>query len=480
MKISAGAEWIIVGRLELGLLLPYPHVGMERRLAGVVAALEQSFGSRSVITDPEITSRYLTDWTGRFKGDALCVLRPVNSWQVQKALEIAREFHTPITTQGGNTGLVGGATPTARGIVLSTELLKGIDIDPELQIAKVGAGVTLSELNLKAGEAGLRFAVDLASRDSATMGGMVATNAGGIHLIRYGGTRQQLLGIEAVLGNGRLITRMEGLLKDNSGYDWPSVLCGSEGTLGVITNVVFKLITMPAHRSVALISVDTIGGALRIMADAKRRFSQLNAIELMSRNGIELVQLFGGERWPFPAIEAFALLVELSGPFIEVEELAEFLDAHDEVVDAALANDSRADRLWYWRERHTVAINHAGIPRKLDISLPIRAIPAFVGYVNGLVAGEHPEVKVVLFGHLGDGNIHVNLLNVDERDDEIDHEIYAGVASYGGSISAEHGIGRAKVHDLTLTRSDSDIESMKSLKEALDPSMILNPGVLFE
>lgn len=453
---------------------------MERCLAGVVEALERSFGSRSVITDPEIISSYLTDWTGRFKGDALCVVRPVNSWQVQRALEIARESHTPLITQGGNTGLVGGATPVVRGIVLSTELLKGIEIDAELQIAKVGAGVTLSELNLRAGEAGLRFAVDVASRDSATLGGMVATNAGGIHVIRYGGTRQQLLGIEAVLGNGRLIARMEGLLKDNSGYDWPSILCGSEGTLGVITSVVLKLIPVPAHRSVALISVDTLAGALRIMADAKRRFSRLNAIELMSRSGIELVQLLGGERWPFLAVPAFALLVELSGAEIEVEELAEFLDTHDEVVDAALANDSRADGLWYWRERHTVAINHAGIPRKLDVSIPIRAIPAFVGYVKDLVEKEHPGVKVVLFGHLGDGNIHVNLLNVDESDDELDHEIYAGVASYGGSISAEHGIGRAKVHDLTLTRSDSDIESMKSLKRALDPAMILNPGVLFE
>jgi len=451
-----------------------------RNLADIVEALRRSFGAGSVVTDPDIMSGYLTDWTGRFKGQARCIIRPVNIWQVQRAVEIVRAWHTSLITQGGNTGLVGGATPVNGGIVLSSQFLKEIDIDVNSRVARVGAGVTLSELNLKAGEVGLRFAVDLASRDSATLGGMVATNAGGIHVIRYGGTRQQLVGIEAVLGNGQVISRMEGLHKDNSGYDWPSILCGSEGTLGVITRVAVNLITVPAHRSVALIAVDTLSGAIQVMGDARRKFPHLDAAEFMCSSGLELVKRIHGPRWPLGEIPSFALLIEVEGDDIEVDEMAEFLELHDEVLDAALASDSRAEGLWYWREQQTVAINHFGVPHKFDVSVPVSDMAGFVDHVSELVEIEYPSVQTIFFGHLGDGNVHVNLLNVDESDEEIDHEILAIVASYGGSISAEHGIGRAKVHDLSLTRSQEDIESMKSLKKALDPDLILNPGILFD
>ena len=449
-------------------------------MADVVEALRKSFGAASVVTDPDITSGYLTDWTGRYKGEALCVIRPVNSWQVQRAVEIASASHTPLITQGGNTGLVGGATPVGGGIVLSTQFLKGIDIDENSRVAKLGAGVTLSELTTKAQEAGLRFAVDIASRQSATVGGMVATNAGGIHLIQYGGMRQQLLGIETVLGNGQLISRMEGLHKDNSGYDWSSILCGSEGTLGVITQVAVKLVSAPVHCSVALIAVDSLSGAIRIMRDVRGAFANLDAVEFMSRSGLELVQRLQGVKWPLKEIPPYALLIEVEGDDIEVEEIADFLESHEDVLDAALANDARADGLWYWREQHTVAISHFGVPHKLDVSLPIGAMAGFVRYVSELLELEYPQVRAVIFGHLGDGNVHVNLLNVEESNEELDHEIFATVASYGGSISAEHGIGRAKVHDLSLTRSPQDIESMRSLKKALDPALILNPGVLFD
>ncbi|TAN21030.1 MAG: FAD-binding oxidoreductase [Actinomycetota bacterium] len=446
----------------------------------VVEALRKSFGSNSVVTDPEITTSNATDWTGRFRGEAICVIRPVNPWQVQRAIEIARNSHTPITTQGGNTSLVGGATPVNGGVILSSQFLKGIEIERTSQIARVGAGVTLTELNSKAGEFGLRFAVDLAARDSATLGGMVATNAGGIHVLRYGGTRQQLVGIEAILGTGQMISRMEGLYKDNSGYDWASILCGSEGTLGVITKAVVKLVPAAKHRSVALVSVDTLAGAIRIMAEARRTFASLDAAEFMSRAGLKLVQRLGEKRWPLGDMPAYALLLETAGDEVEVDELAEFLENHEEATDAALAYDSRADGLWSWREEQSVAINSQGIPHKLDVTIPIEEMPAFVGYVSELIGIEYPRVQAIFFGHLGDGNIHVNLLNVDEADDEIDHEILATVASSGGSISAEHGIGRAKVHDLSLTRSPQDIGSMLSIKRALDPSHILNPGILFD
>lgn len=443
-----------------------------------ISALKESLGSNVVVSDPEITGSYGTDWTGRFKGKVLCVLRPANAWQVQRIIEIARVSGVPVVPQGGNTGLVGGSVPSRSGIVVSSSALKGVEVDPISRIAKVGAGVTLTELDDHASRYNLRFAVDLASRDSATLGGMVATNAGGIHLIKYGGTRQQLLGIEAIFGSGKQITRMEGLHKDNSGYDWPSILCGSEGTLAFITKVAVKLIQMPAHRSVALISLETLSGAIHLMNDIRGAFGQLDAVEFMSEKGLDLVAKLGGPSWPLGKIPPYALLVEAAGDNVEVEALSELLEDHPEVVDAALAHDSRADGLWRWREQISIAIGHDGIPHKLDVTIPIHEISRFVSNLGELLESEYPKVQPVIFGHLGDGNVHVNLLGAEDTDEELDHEVLAMVASFGGSISAEHGIGRAKVDDLSLTRSPQDIEAMRALKHLFDPSLIMNPGVI--
>ncbi len=452
---------------------------MEVSLTDIVTALAETIGEKSVVTDHDIVSSYLTDWTGRFRGEAFCVVRPVNSKQVRDTVDLAKRFDVPLVAQGGNTGLVGGATPVKKAIILSTKLLSGIELDHDLQLAKVGAGVTLSALNAEAQKAGLKLGVDLASRDSATVGGMVATNAGGIHVIRYGGMRRQVLGIEAVLGNGRLISRMEGLEKDNSGFDWPSILCGSEGTLGVITQLTLKLVSVPRHRAVALVALHTLSAALAVMTEARRRLGGLSAMEFMTSNGIELVSNLDGAPWPFNNIPSISLLVEAAGEDDQMEKLAYFLDSLEDVVDAVMAGDSAADGLWYWRESHTLAISRKGVARKLDVSIPIRAIPAFVDDLTHLLENDYQQVKPILFGHLGDGNIHVNLLDVAEGDTGIEHRIYKMVSTYGGSISAKHGIGRAKVNELALTRSQDDIESMKSVKSALDPASVLNPGVLF-
>lgn len=445
----------------------------------IVEALISNLGSRALITDPEILSGFTSDWTGRFTGEAIGAVRPTNSWQVQRIVEIARSHSTPIVTQGGNTGLVGGGVPVQGGLILLTQLLKGIELDPASQVASVGAGVTLSELNARAREVGLRFGVDLASRESATIGGMAATNAGGIHVLRYGSTRQQLLGIEAVLGTGHLISRMDALYKDNTGYDWASILCGSEGTLGIITRVALRLIPIQPHATVALISLESLEDAVRLTGGLRRQFYQLDAAEVMALNGLELVHQLEGRKWPLGDLPPYALLVELTGNEVLVEELAEFLEAHEGILDAALAYDSAAESLWYWREQHTVAISRHGVPHKLDVTLPMSDLANFVISLIELLSGEFPSVRLVLFGHLGDGNIHINLLNVGDKDGDVDHEILAMVASYGGSISSEHGIGQAKAGDLSLTRTPEDISSMKALKAALDPEGILNPGVLF-
>lgn len=447
----------------------------------VLDALRDRLGDDGVVADKEIVAGYLDDWTGRFHGKAVCVTRPADTKDVVAIMQVAKERSVPVVTQGGNTGLAGGAIPTRGGIILSTERLKSIELDSLAQVAKVGAGVTLSELNEYLAASGLRFAVDLASRDSATLGGMAATNAGGIHLIRFGGTRQQLLGVEAVLGGGQLISRMEGLQKDNSGYDWPSILCGSEGTLGVITRVAVKVVSKPRHRSVALVSLSSLRSALKLMSAARKRFSHLDAVEFMSESGLRLVEGLGAQKWPLTGdIPECALLFEVEGDEVYLDEMADFLGKSDDLLDSALAYDSRADALWYWREQHTVAIGHEGVPHKLDISIPLSVIPEFSEAVIKLLEERFPSARLVLFGHLADGNIHVNILNVDPDDYRIDHEIFRIVAHFGGSISAEHGIGRAKVRDLTLTRSRDDLDSMVAVKKALDPALVLNPGILFD
>lgn len=444
-----------------------------------VTLLKQQLGEEWVIDDPEIIDSYGEDWTKRFKGTVLCLVRPINIWQIQKVLEVARITQTPVVTQGGNTGLVGGAIPVMEGIVLSMQRFDQVEIDPVSKTAIVGAGCTLSKLNEVALAFGLQFAVDIASRGTATIGGMVATNAGGIHVIRHGSTRHQLVGIEAVFGTGQVISRLDGLMKDNSGYDWPSILCGSEGTLAVITQVVVKLIDIPRNRIVALIGLETLDDAISFQNSLRRRFDSIDAIEFMTRFGIELVQDIGGKSWPLSRLFPIVLLVELVGHDLSSVELAEFLDSHFKVQDAVISEDSASSGLWYWREMHTEAISKVGIPHKFDVSLPHKSISPFVISLNEFLVRECSGVLTVIFGHLGDGNVHVNLLGINLNDD-VDEAIFAMVASFGGSISAEHGIGQAKSKFLSLTRTPHDIESMLQIKNALDPYGVLNPGIIFE
>lgn len=452
---------------------------MQVRTVDPVAQLKEQLGERWVIDDPQLIRSYGVDWTGRFHGTVLCVVRPINTWQIQRVLEIARNCHTPVYVHGGNTGLAGGATPVKPGIVVTMQRFDQVEIDPISKTALVGAGCQLDKVNQSAAQYGLQFAVDIASRGSATIGGMVATNAGGIHVIRHGSTRHQLLGIEAVFGTGNVVSRLEGLFKDNSGYDWPSLLCGSEGTLAIITQVVIKLIDIPCDRVVSLIGMETLQDAVSLQARLRQRFDNLDAIEFMTAEGIELVGDIDHKSWPLKNLYPIVLLVELAGKEVSSMDLAEFLDGSDLVHDAVFAEDSLADSLWYWRELHSEAISKVGVPHKFDVSFSPQAIPSFVDAVDQFLAEEYEQVKVIFFGHLGDGNVHVNLLG-DDLNDDLDEAILALVASFSGSISAEHGIGRAKAKFLSLTRSPQDIDAMLTIKRALDPSRILSPGVIFE
>lgn len=452
--------------------MPLPDTLLPR-LAAIV-------GEHHVLTDADLRAGYETDWTRRYHGNTPAVVRPASSEEVAAVVGLCRELGVAVVPQGGNTGLVGGGVPRNRELVLSLRRLDRVsDFDEGAGEVTAGAGVTLSTLQEIVRAKGWNFGVDLASRDSATIGGMVATNAGGIRVLRYGGMRHQLLGVEAVLASGAVVRRLPGLLKDNSGYDLPQLLAGSEGTLAVITVVRLKLIPQQPRRTVALLGVDDIAAALGVVSTVRRAFSSLEAAEVFFPEGLELVCRYADLPLPFAERHPCYLLLECAGQADESANLAGVLANAPGIRDSAMATDrSGRERLWAYRERHTESISAEGIPHKLDVTLPLARLPEFEHRVRGVIASVEPSARPVLFGHAGDGNLHVNILGLDPDDERPDDAVLRLVAGLGGSISAEHGIGIAKMPWLHLTRSAADREVMWAIKSALDPAGILNPGVV--
>lgn len=438
-------------------------------------------GAGHVVRDPEVLASYEIDWTGRFSGRARLAVRPASTDEVAAVVACCAGAGVAVVTQGGNTGLVGGGVPAGGEVVLSTTRLDGCEaVEVVAAQVTVGAGVTLARLQAVARTAGFEFGVDLAARDSASVGGMVATNAGGVHVVRDGAMRQQVVGIEAVLADGSVVRRLSGLVKDNVGYDLPGLLVGSEGTLGIVTRVRVRLVPRRPERVVALLATASLADALSLYARLRAGLGSLLAAEVVFADGIELVCAHSGMPPPFPVHHPVVVLVECADRRDPTDELAATLDGAPELLDAAVAADPfRAAALWAYREVHTEAINAAGVPHKLDVTLPLGALPAFEGRVRTALPAAFPAARTILFGHLGDGNLHVNVLGVDPRDERVDGLVLGLVAEMGGSISAEHGIGRAKVPWLHLGRDTADLAAMRAIKRSLDPDGTLNPGVLF-
>lgn len=455
--------------------------------AALVARLAAAVGDRHVLVDPDVVRGYTTDWTGRFSGPALLVVRPGNTGEVAHVLRACLDAQVPVVVQGGNTGLVGASVPPPAGtwalpVLLSTTRLADVAaVDATAAQVTAGAGATLAAVQAAARAAGLMFPVDLAARESATIGGMVATNAGGVHVLRYGTMRQQVLGAEAVLADGTVLSHLGGLVKDNTGYDWSQLLVGSEGTLGVITAVRLRLVPSHEERAVAIVGVGSTGAAVSLANEVRRRADGLSAAEIFYDDGLELVCSHGGFDRPFSARRPVYLLVEVEGRGHVVDELATAL-ADSDVDDEATAlsgDEAGIARLWAYRERHTEAVSSVGVPHKLDVTLPIGELGDFEPAVRHVVERAWPGATLVLFGHVGDGNLHVNVVGPPPGDETVDGAVLELVASHGGSISAEHGVGRAKVGWLGLSRSPAEIAVMRALKDALDPESVLNPGVLF-
>lgn len=437
-------------------------------------------GTAHVLTDPDLTAGHLTDWTGAHTGRALAVVRPADTAQTAAVVRWCAGRGIAICPQGGNTGLVGGSVPPADGrpaVVLSTTRLTDLGpVDHDDRCIAAGAGVTLARLHDAAGRAGLAFGVDLAARDSATVGGLIATNAGGIHVIRYGSMRAQLLGIEAVLASGEVLRRWRPLRKDNVGYDLPGLLAGSEGTLAVITAALLRLVAAPARTAVAVAGVAGVDQARQVVAAVENAGLVPVAAELMTAAGVDLLTAHGMRR-PLAEPAPYLVLVEAAGT--GAEGLAQVLAGVDGLIDAAV-EEGPAEALWAVREGHTEAIARAsGTPVvKLDVSVPGGAVAELLDRV-GALAGQAGG-RLIPFGHLADGNLHVNVLDVPvPAAAGLTDAILRAVAGLGGSISAEHGVGRIKTPWLGLGRSDADVAVMRAVKSAFDPDGLLNPGVLF-
>jgi FAD/FMN-containing dehydrogenase len=457
------------------------------RLAGIV-------GPRHVLTDPEVTAPFTVDWTGRWRGPARLVARPASTEEVAAVVRLCRSHGVPVIPQGGNTGLVGGGVPGGRApagraggralpVLLSLTRLD--DLDPVDEVAfqvTAGAGVTLARVHAHAASAGIAFPVDLAARDSATVGGMVATNAGGIRVLRYGGMREHVVGLEMVLADGQVISRLDGLVKDNTGYHLSSLVVGSEGTLAVVTRARLRLVPNLGQRVTALLGLAGTANALEVLAGLRRSVSSLESAEIFYPEGMELVRSHSGLPQPLPRAWGCYLLVECADRSDPTDSLAAALAS----LPVGLADDAAAvasdsvgrDRLWAYRERHTEAVSALGVPHKLDVTLPLGRLAEFESSVREVVDSVAPGAVLVLWGHVGDGNLHVNVVGPPGDDERVDDAVLKLVARFRGSISAEHGIGRAKVRWLSLTRSDAEIATMIAIKRALDPSAILNPGVL--
>lgn len=450
----------------------------------LVAALGAVVGADHVLTDPALRAGYETDWTGRFHGVARCVVRPGGTAEVAGVLAACAGAGASVVPQGGNTGLVGGGVPRGGEVLLSLSRCDDvIPVDVDAAEVVVGAGARLADVQDAARAAGLDFGVDLAARGSATIGGMVATNAGGVHVLRYGSMRDQVLGVEAVLAHGTVVGRLPALRKDNTGYSLAALLCGSEGTLAVVTRVHLRLVPLLADRVVALLAVAGTAEAVTLMGGLRRVLPSLTALELFYEDGMELVRTHRDLPRPFPDAHPAYLLAECAGAAGTgadlMASLAETL-ADGDVLDSAVGDDPETvARLWAYRDGLTEAVNAVAVPHKLDVTVPVGRLPAFVEEVREVVADTTLGARPVLFGHAGDGNIHVNVLGPSPDDFAVDHAVLRLVAAYGGSVSAEHGIGIAKRDDLGLTRSPADVAVMRAIRTALDPAGILNPGVLF-
>jgi FAD/FMN-containing dehydrogenase len=463
--------------------------------AEVLSKLKAVLGEGGWSQDPDRLGPKLVEWRDRWQGNTPFLALPGSTLEVAAVVGVCAEAGVPIVPQGGNTGLVGGQIPMGE-ILLSTERLRAIrDIDTFDDVLVAEAGVTLEAVHEAALERGRRFPLDLASQGTATIGGVVSTNAGGTAVLRYGNTRELVLGLEAVLPNGEVWNGLKRLRKDNTGYDLKQLLIGAEGTLGVVTAASLKLFPVLVSRATAIAAVETPEAAIRLLVRARDAAGgAVEAFELMGRRGLEFVlKNIPGQRDPLGEIHPWYVLVEIaSGEPGAAEAAMERLltKALDDglVRDAAVAqNAGQAKAFWSLRENQSPGQKPEGATWKHDVSVPVSRVAEFLDVTTARMEALAPGARVTAFGHVGDGNIHYDVIRPDGGDDaahsamrsdgsRIVHDI---VASMGGSISAEHGLGAMKTEEARRYKSPVEVAALSAIRQSLDPKRIMNPRVHF-
>jgi len=429
-------------------------------------------GPAHVLTG-DAAAGYAVDWTGGFTGHAPAVLRPGGTAEVAALLGLCADAGAAVVPQGGNTGLVGGGVPLHGEVVLSLARLDRLSpVDLDAGQVSAGAGVSLQQV--ADADPGLDLGVFIASRHSATVGGAVATNAGGLRVLRHGPMRAQLRGIEAVLSDGTVLSHMSGLVKDNTGYDYPSLLAGSEGTLAVITAARLRLVPRLRGTVTALAGVGGLDELHALARRAVREVPGLVSAEFFTQAGLDILVAHAGLAPPLAEPAAAYLLLEASGPGA-FGNLADVIG--DRVAALAQSASDRA-RLWSYRERHPEAAGFLGVPVKLDVSVPAAQWVRLASGAAAVVTDVDPGAEVITFGHVADGNVHVNIVPAAPADGRHEDAVFSFVASLGGSISAEHGIGALKAPWLRLARTEAERALFARIRSALDPSATLNPNVL--
>ena len=442
-----------------------------------------------MIVAPDERAGYETDWTGRYRGSCVAVVRPRTTGEVSEVLRACTRLGVTVVTQAGNTGLVGGGVPRPDDverrptIVLSMRRLDGISRpDAESMQITCEAGVSIADWQRAARQAGLDTPVDFAARDSATVGGAIATNAGGSRVVRYGTMRQQVVGVEAVLADGTVVGSLAGLAKETVGIHWPSLLTGSEGTLAVVTAARLRLVPRFEHVTTVLAAVDDLASALSLLAAARRRLGALDSIEIIWPDALELVSSHLATPAPVEVPpRGLAVVIECADHVDPTADLHQVLTDASGVAATAVATDGlRRGQLLAFRDRITdsiaTAATESGTPTyKLDVAVPVGSIERLLDTARG--AARRHGARLVPFGHLAEGNVHLNFLDAADPDGIAGH-VLPIVAELGGTISAEHGVGIAKTKWLHLVRSAGELDAFRSIRRALDPTGTLNPGVL--
>ncbi|MEH6367475.1 MAG: FAD-binding oxidoreductase [Pseudomonas marincola] len=464
-----------------------------------IRRIESIVGSAGLVQDPERMRSYLVDWRNAYTGNAALIVRPANTEQVAAVVRLCHEANVALVPQGGNTGLCGGSIPDATGqqVVLSlTRMTRIREIDPANATITVEAGVILQQLQQAASEAGRLFPLSLGAEGSCTVGGNLATNAGGTAVLRYGNMRELTLGIEVVLPDGRIWNGLRGLRKDNTGYDLKHLFIGSEGTLGIITAAVLKLFPATHSMATAWVALPSPEAAIELISHIRGVCAdRLTGFEMMSRQSLEFVlSHVAGCRDPLTSEQPWYALIELRDTISDapLTELLETCLSHafeqGLVVDAVIAsNDSQAAALWGLREGISEAQNHEGPSLKHDISVPVSQIPAFIERTDKALQAKFPGVRIVSYGHIGDGNLHYNISKPVGTDDvafkanelAIMDIIYQKTGEFNGSISAEHGLGQSKPAAAVRFKDPLEIELMRAIKRTLDPTGLMNPGKVF-